>query len=146
MLYLKEANLEDMELEYDLITNIPENENGFTNPASGCSRNMFEREILPAMINSAKGIGFPEGWVPETSFFLWNEDKIVGLFRIRHSLTESLANGAGHIGYEIRKEYRGLGYASAGLKLAIEKAWELIRENEIYLSVHKDNAASLMYR
>lgn len=143
MLYLKEANMEDVELEYDFITNTPENENGFTNSAFGWSRENFENVILPGYINCANGIGLPEGWVPETELFLWDNDKIVGLFRIRHYLTESLANGAGHIGYGIRKEFRGNGYASTGLKLAIEKAWNLIKEDEIYMSVNKKNNASI---
>ena len=46
-------------------------------------------------------------------------------------------------GYGIKKEFRGKGYASIGLKLAVEKAWQRIREDEIYMSVHKDNPASL---
>ena len=29
------------------------------------------------------------------------------------------------------------------MKLTIEKAWEIIKEDEIYMSVHKDNPASL---
>ena len=143
MVYLKEANLEDIEKEYEFITNTPENEHGFTNSGAGCSRDEFEEKILPGYINAAKGIGLPKDWVPETELFLWDDDKIVGLFRIRHYLTGSLANGAGHIGYAIRKEFRGRGYASVGLKLTIEKAWDIISENEIYMSVHKDNPASL---
>ena len=38
MLYLKEANWEDIEKEYEYITNLPENENGFTNANYGVSR------------------------------------------------------------------------------------------------------------
>jgi predicted acetyltransferase len=143
VLYLKEANLEDLEKEYEFITNTPADENGFTNHGFGCSKEEFENEILPGYINSAKGIGLPEGWVPGTEFFLWDDEQIVGLFRIRHYLTPALENGAGHIGYGIRKEFRGRGYASEGLKLAIEKAWSMIKEDEIYMSVHKDNPASL---
>ena len=37
MVYLKEANLEDMEQEYEFITNTPADENGFTNRESGRS-------------------------------------------------------------------------------------------------------------
>lgn len=143
MLYLKEASLEDVEKEYEFITNTPKNENGFTNPAAGCSREEFESYILPCFINAAKGIGVPEGFVPETELFLWDDEKIVGMFRIRHYLTQALANGAGHIGYGIKKEFRGKGYATEGLKLTIEKAWTIIREDEIYMSVRKDNPASL---
>jgi predicted acetyltransferase len=143
MLYLKEANLTDIEQEYDFITNTPVDENGFTNPNSGCTRSDFEASILPAMIAHAKGIGLSEGWVPSTKFFLWDDDQIVGLFNFRHHLTPALANGAGHIGYGIRKEYRGKGYATEGLRLVIEKAWQIIPEDEIYLSAHKTNPASL---
>lgn len=56
---------------------------------------------------------------------------------------DSLKNGAGHIGYTILSKYRGNGYATAGLHLAIEKCKKIIPEDEIYLSVLKDNIASL---
>ena len=36
-----------------------------------------------------------------------------------------------------------MGYANEGVRLAIEKAWSIIPEDEIYMSVHKDNPASL---
>lgn len=143
MIYLKEANIEDIWKEYDFITHTPADENGFTNAGFGCSREDFEYKILPGYLRAAKGIGLREGWVPETEFFLWDNETIVGLFRIRHYLTEALANGGGHIGYGIRKEWRGKGYASEGLRLTAEKAWGIIREDEIYMSVHKDNPASL---
>lgn len=143
MLYLKEANREDLEQEYAFVTSTPENENGFTNPGAGCDKDVFAHKILPGYINGAKGIGLPKGWVPETEFFLWDDDQIVGWFRIRHWLTEELAKGAGHIGYGIKEELRGKGYASAGLKLTVEKARQIICEDEIYMSVRKDNPASL---
>mgnify|MGYP000739042089 CR=1 FL=1 len=54
MLYLKSANLEDIEKEYEFITNTPSNENGFTNFASGCSRKEFEIKILPGYINAER--------------------------------------------------------------------------------------------
>ena len=56
---------------------------------------------------------------------------------------KTVANGAGHIGYGIKKEFRGKGYAAEGLKLTIEKAWTIIREDGVYMSVRKDNPASL---
>ena len=143
MLYLKEANIEDIEKEYDIITNAPRDEHGFTNSAFGCTKDEFEHKILPGYINAAKGLCLPAGRVPETVFFLWDDDQIVGLFRIRHYLTDALANGAGHIGFAVRKGSRGKGYASAGLRMTIKKAWAIVPEDEIYMSVHKDNPASL---
>lgn len=143
MLYLKEANTEDTAKEYDFITNLPENENGFENHDHGCSKEDFENKVLPGYINYSKGINLKEGHVPQTMLFLWEDDTIVGLFKLRHGLNEGLANGAGHIGYGIKKEYRGKGYAKEGLRLTLEKARKVVKEDEIYMSVHKNNPASL---
>ncbi|MBD5105144.1 MAG: GNAT family N-acetyltransferase [Ruminococcaceae bacterium] len=143
MLYLKEANTEDIEKEWEFISDTPENENGFENRSHGCSREKFEKDILPRFINYSKGIGLKEGHVPQTMLFLWDGDRIVGLFKLRHCLNEFLANGAGHIGYGIKKEYRGKGYATEGLRLTLEMAREIVKEDEVYMSVNKDNPASL---
>ncbi len=143
MLHLKEANFEDVEKEYDFIKNTPKDENGFTNPYFGITREEFENIKLPQIINYSKGIDLPDGFVSETQYFLWDDNTIVGWFRLRHYLNDFLRDGAGHIGYGIGKDYRGKGYASKGLKLTIEKAWQIISEDEIYMSVHKDNPASL---
>lgn len=143
MIYLKEANMEDVQKEYEFITQLPADENGFSNRNYGCSFEEFKDNILPRYIEKSQGMNLESGHVPGTEFFLWDDDVIVGLFRIRHYLCEALIHGAGHIGYGIKKEYRGRGYASEGLKLTIEKAWTIIPEDEIYMSVHKDNPASL---
>ena len=74
------------------------------------------------------------------SYVLENDDgDYVGLVNLRHRLNDALRQGAGHIGYGIRKEYRGRGYATAALALALKEAWKVVPEEEIYLSVHKDN-------
>lgn len=143
MLYLKEANFDDIDKEYEFIAALPKDENGFTNSNAGVSRQEFERTVLPRFIQHSQGIELPEGFVPCTEFFLWDGDEIVGLFRIRHYLTDGLKAGAGHIGYGIKKEFRGKGYATEGLRLALEKAREIVPEDEIYMSCHKSNPASL---
>ncbi|MBA4701287.1 MAG: GNAT family N-acetyltransferase [Ruminococcus sp.] len=143
MLYLKEANVQDVEEEYAFIKDLPADENGFTNNDCGIEKAEFLNTVLPRMINHSKGIDLPDGFVPGSEFFLWEDDTIVGLFRIRHYLNEFLRNNAGHIGYGIKKEHRGRGLATKGLALAIEKAKEIIREDEIYMSVNCDNLASL---
>ncbi len=75
--------------------------------------------------------------------FLWNDNEIVGQFRIRHYLCESLRTGAGHIGYFIKKEFRGKGYGTERLKQTLQIAKNIIPEDEIFLQVNKDNPASL---
>jgi len=142
MLYLREINYDDIEKEYLFVRDIPFDENGFTNQWHGCTREEFD-EVVRKRIASSKGENLQEGYVPETFLYLWREDEIVGEFRIRHFLCESLIEGAGHIGDFIGKEYRGCGYATEGLRLTLENARKIVPEEEIYLRVNKDNPASL---
>ena len=79
MLYLKAVNWEDIEKEYLYVTSLPADENGFTNPNAGVSREDFEKIVLPRFINHSKGIDLPNGYVSCTEFFLWDDDEIVGL-------------------------------------------------------------------
>lgn len=143
MLYLKKINLEDSEEEYIAIKSMPQNENGFENKFYDVSKEEFINQVIPKLLKNSEGLELPNGYVPDTYFFLWNDNKIVGLFKIRHYLNAFLKKGPGHIGYGILPEYRGQGLAKQGLILAIEKCKEIIKEEEIYLSVHKDNPASL---
>lgn len=143
MLYLKEANREDREKEYAFVRKIPLDENGFGNKWHGCSREVFEAEALEEMHRFSGGENLPEGFVPETFLFLWDDGTIVGQFRIRHHLCESLRTGAGHIGYYIAKKYRGRGYGTEGLRVTLEIARNIVPEEEFYLRVNKNNAASL---
>lgn len=85
----------------------------------------FEAMLL-YLRNNSRGIGQPEGWLPDSTFWLTNEDnRILGIVNIRHGLTEFLRKSGGHIGYGIRPSERRKGYATAILQLAIEKAKEL---------------------
>jgi len=143
MLYLKEANFDDISKEYLFVRDMPIDENGLTNKWHGLSKADFEKKALPEMIAFSAGENLPVGFVKETFLFLWNDDNIVGQFRIRHYLCDSLRTGGGHIGYFIKKEYRGRGYGKEGLRLCLEIARAIIPEREIYLRVNKDNAASL---
>ena len=140
-LFLKPANMEDAEKEWLFVSAMPENENGMTNKWHGVSREKFISEALPRMINNSKGIDLPEGFVPDTTLFLWNGDEIVGQFRLRHYLPESLIPG--HIGYFIAKEHRGKGFATEGLRLTIKYGSTIIPEDEFYMRLNKDNPASL---
>ena len=140
---LKEANLEDAHAEWMFVRDMPEDENGMTNAWHGCSREEFREQALPEMLAHARGEGLPEGYVPSTTYFLWNEKTIVGLFRLRHFLNEALRAGAGHIGYCIAAPFRGKGYATEGLRLTLAKAREIVPEEEIFLRVNRSNPASL---
>ena len=142
MLFLKAANTEDIEKEYLFVREIPEDENGFINEYYGIERKDFD-DALDCIIANSKGERLPEGYVPATSYFLWNDEEIVGKFDLRHYLCESLIKGSGHIGYYIAHEHRGKGYASAGLALLLKEAAKTVPEDEIYLRVRRNNPASL---
>ena len=143
MIYLKETNVDDARKEYEMIAQMPEDENGFTNPNFGVSFLEYRNDVIPRHIRNARGEDLPEGFVPQTDYFLWDDNKVVGLFRLRHYLNDFLRENAGHIGYGIHRDYRGKGYATIGLQLLLEKGKDIIQEDEFYLSVHKDNPASL---
>lgn len=133
----------DLEKAYALQENFLPDENGFTNPAFGYSLEEF-RDYVRKRRGNSQGKELPEGFVPDTVYVLENgAGDYVGIFNLRHHLTDALRQGPGHIGYGIRREFRGRGYASAGLALALEKARQIVPEEEIYLSVNKTNPASL---
>ena len=127
----------------NIIVSVPADENGFINDFSNAPRENFETAILQPLICQGQGMDLPEGYVPQTHYLLWDDDTIVGWFRLRHYLCPSLANGAGHIGYSIREGFRGKGYATAGLRLLLQKDRRNHSRREVYLSVNKDNPASL---
>ena len=131
----------DYKKTYELFMSFDEDENGFVNSVYGYDYEKF-LEWIEMKRNWSLGKGLPEGFVPDTTFVLSDEGAYVGIFNLRHHLNDFLREGPGHIGYGISREYRGKGYATAGLKLVLGKARE-IGIHEAYLSVNKDNPASL---
>lgn len=83
-------------------------------------------EMVEFLQNNEKGIDLPEDWVPDSTYWLINEDsKIVGAVNIRHALTDHLLTRGGHIGYGVRPSERRKGYATKILELSLEKTKEL---------------------
>ena len=143
MLEIRELNWQDADAIYQVFKDLPEDENGFMNPYHGIDKETFMHETMAKLINIANGINLKPDHVPQTYYFLWEENHIVGVYKLRHYLNEHLRNGSGHIGYGILPAYRNQGYAKKGLALLLEIAKDVIREDEIYMASHKDNPASL---
>lgn len=144
MFYLKKLNLEDKEAEYDFLKQLPSS-NGFENKYYSVSKEVFFNKSLQERLDAEQGINLPEGYVPDVYYFLWHNDHIVGLYKIRPTLSDSLKEGAGHIGYAILPSKQKKGYGSKGLELAINELKRIIGEDEkeIYLACHRKNIASL---
>lgn len=143
MLELRKMNYEDVAEQWKYVTELPANENGLTNQYEGVSFEDYRDRVLPELMMHEAPVGMPDWFVPETFYYLWDDDTLVGEFRIRHHLTESLKAGAGHIGYSIKKEFRGRGYGTKGLALTLDLARKIVPEDEIYLRVQKNNIPSL---
>lgn len=79
-----------------------------------------EREL-----SFARGENLPNGFVPDTTYWLIDDGEFIGRVNVRHKLTEHLERVGGHIGYDIRPSKRRQGYGSEILKLALPKAKEL---------------------
>lgn len=140
---LRKINAEDAYAQWQYTTKLPEDENGLTNDFFGVSFEEYKETVLPRIISYEHPVNMPDWFVPETFYYLWDNDCLVGEFRIRHYLTDALRNGAGHIGYSIGKEYRKKGYGTEGLRLTLEIAKKIVPEDEIYLRLLKSNVASL---
>jgi len=79
--------------------------------------------MLQWLSNNEQGLGLPQGWVKDSTFWLINESNHVkGVVNIRHELTQFLSNAGGHIGYGIRPSERRKGYATSLLKLSLLEA------------------------
>lgn len=132
----------DKKKAYEMYNKFLPDENGFENPFFGMDYDMF-LQACELQRKHSQGIDLRLGYVPDDKYILVNdEDEYVGIFNFRHYLNDFLKNGAGHIGYGIVKEYRGRGYASIGLNMVLDICKER-GIKEVYLSVNKDNPASL---
>ena len=141
-LELRKMNLMDVEQQWKYVTALPADENGLTNPYEGVSFEEYKSTVLPELMMHENPVNMPDWFVPETYYYLWDDQVLVGEFRIRHNLTEVLKTGAGHIGYSIKKEYRGKGFGTKGLSMVLDLARKIVPEDEIYLRVLKSNIPS----
>jgi predicted acetyltransferase len=82
----------------------------------------FEKHILQPFSDFSNGIGMPDGFIPQSEYWLVQGNEYIGAIHIRHGLTEHLENEGGNLGYEIRPSRRRQGYAKIAVKLGLKKA------------------------
>ncbi|MBZ2174467.1 GNAT family N-acetyltransferase [Schnuerera sp. xch1] len=79
---------------------------------------------FPAMIKKlegfSKGIGLKEGYVEHSTYWLIENNTVIGAVNIRHRLNDYLFRIDGNIGGGIRPSFRGKGYGSTMLSLALD--------------------------
>ncbi len=106
----------------------------------------FELGDFPALLkkldDGSRGIGLPEGFVPNTTYWLVrNGSEVVGVSNLRHALTPKLLREGGHIGYGIRPSARGQHLGTGILRLTLKEAAALGLK-EVLVTCDKSNTAS----
>ncbi len=88
------------------------------------------------------GKNLPSGHVPNTYLWLIYNEKFIGLYDIRHSLTEYLKICGGHIAYSTIPSARRNGFAAQGLKLCCKYAHDKLNLKDVLISCNAANIAS----
>lgn len=78
---------------------------------------------------------------PQTTFGVFDDEKLVGGFVLRHTLKGRLMNHGGNIGYFVRPSERNKGYGKILLNLALKKAREIGLE-KVLVTCRNDNIGS----
>ena len=125
---------------YDMLQGIDNIENSFTNPVQGMPFGQYKLWLIE-QAQWEKGENLPDGYVRQSTFWLYDLGKPVGIGKIRHELTQMSRISGGNIGYAINRRYRGKGYGSQLLKMLIQEAHEMGIQ-EVLLTVDIGNVAS----
>jgi predicted acetyltransferase len=67
----------------------------------------------------------PEGRVPATFLLAESDGELVGRVSIRYGLNDFLFNYGGHVGYAVRPQFRGRGFATEMLRQSLKICSEL---------------------
>ena len=125
---------------YEMLQRIGEKENDFTNPMHGKSFEEYQVWLMQQDAWSRED-NLPKGYTGQTCFWLKYNDTIVGLGKIRHSLTEQSRIEGGNIGIAIDPSHRGKGFATHFISLLLQRAQEM-KIGEILITVKKYNYPS----
>ncbi|MBQ6066258.1 MAG: GNAT family N-acetyltransferase [Clostridia bacterium] len=84
-----------------------------------------------------------DGWVPDSVFFLLDEDRdrLLGAVNIRHCLNDALMVTGGHIGDGIRPTERRKGYGTELVRLALLECKKL-GIDRVLMTCDRNNIAS----
>lgn len=119
---LRKLTIHDGDDVYDFLQTLPADENGFMNPMAGRTREEF-RAWLAKQAASAEKTEIEDGWrVPQTTYWLYVDEKPVATAKLRIFLTDALRESGGNIGYAVTPEARGRGYATELLRLVLREA------------------------
>ncbi|GAB3535134.1 GNAT family N-acetyltransferase [Photobacterium alginatilyticum] len=128
-----EASTSYSELYHDYITECVEGGVEHYNEAIG-----NPEEYLNTVVAYSQGQQLPEGWVPISTYFCIDDNRLLGAIRLRHGSNDYIDNVIGHVGYETRPSARGLGVAQTLLTWLKEN----MLNDEVTLICSESNMAS----
>lgn len=127
---------------YEMLQEIPADENGYVNGVNGMTYEEYKAWLVREEANSKK-TEIEDGWkVPQSTYWLYVDGQPVGQGRIRHFLTDALREAGGNIGYAIRPTARSKGYGTILLRELMKEAAKLGLERAL-VTVHNCNEASI---
>ena len=144
MLFIKEPALDLFEKAKYGLLEVKENPTPFDISAAkkGAEFALQNFEDYLTYLNKNKSETQPEGRVPSTVLWLFDDEQLVGVFDVRHTLNEFLRQRGGHIAYEIIPSKRGQNYTLKGLKLVLDWCKEHLNLDEVLLFCDERNIAS----
>jgi len=125
---------------FEMIVEIGHGENGFMNSLYSESVEGFQ-ELITRNYEISRSVNLPEGYVPQTLYWLYINGKPVGYGKLRHFLNDKLKEHGGHIGYVIRPTERGKGFGTIILRELLQEASKKGIDS-VLLTCNEDNAAS----
>jgi predicted acetyltransferase len=98
--------------------------------------------FMAKLDDSSHGVGLPDGWVPNSTFWLVDEGEVVAVSNLRHRLTYLLRIEGGNIGYGVRPSARRRGHATTLLRHTLGEA-RAVGLDEVLLTCDKTNTGSV---
>jgi predicted acetyltransferase len=82
------------------------------------------QELLAKLERFRNGTDIPDGFVASSTYWLVDDNELVGVSNLRHYLNDRIRRAGGHIGLGIRPSRRGSGLGKYLLRATIEQAME----------------------
>ena len=100
-----------------------------------------ETDVIKKFYNYRHNVNLKPNRVPQTTYWLIDNEEFIGEISIRHYLTDSLLSYGGNIGYGIRYSKWNSGYGTKMLALALKKAKTMGLER-VLITCDDDNIGS----
>lgn len=104
--------------------------------------NSDEIDVVQSFFDNRDINKLPSHYVPSYDYFAVDDNKFIGIIHIRIKVTDNLLRYGSHIGYAINPLYWNKGYGTELLKLGLEKAKGLIKDNKVLVTCDDDNVGS----